>query len=247
MASPSSNNRPSPAAQGDIFDPLLSLEDQYYTEGHTLGVADGSRSGRIEGRLFGLEKGFDKAMAMGKLHGRAQVWSARLPPPPRPNQSAVDGERGRDDGDGDGDGANYARELALPQLSNSNRLRKHIDRLRELTDPQSLETQNTEDAVNEFDERLAGANSKATLIAKIVGSSSPKSSTKVSPSNRGPKSSAEAAAGTVDASEGNEVEMVSGARPASRKAERNGGGSGGKQTGEMEDFMGLPQARQKSS
>lgn len=48
-------------------------------------------------------------------------------------------------------------------------MRKHVERLKELTDPQSLETKNTEDGVNEFDERLAGALSKLKLIAKIVG------------------------------------------------------------------------------
>lgn len=138
----------------DIFAPLLTLEDQYYTEGYALGVADGSRSGRIEGRLFGLEKGFAKAIAMGRLNGRAAVWSARLP---------AEGESVPHNSDGEG------MTQLLPRLPASHRLRKHVERLKELTDPQSLETKNTEDGVNEFDERLAGASSKLKLIAKIVG------------------------------------------------------------------------------
>lgn len=72
-----SNNNTS--SNTDVFADVLNLEDRYYKEGYDLGVADGSKSGRIEGRLFGLQKGFEKFLEMGKLNGRAAVWEARLP------------------------------------------------------------------------------------------------------------------------------------------------------------------------
>ncbi|KAK4896941.1 hypothetical protein LTR27_005188 [Elasticomyces elasticus] len=132
----------------DPFATLLNLEDQYHTEGYNLGVTDGSLSGRIEGRLFGLEKGFTKFTEMGRMNGRAAVWKARSSKNP---QTA------------DADAVKFV------PISSSDRLRKHITRLTELTDPDSLETKNTEDAVDEGEERLAGARSKFTLIARIVG------------------------------------------------------------------------------
>ncbi|MCJ1324429.1 hypothetical protein MMC10_001091 [Thelotrema lepadinum] len=63
----------------DILSPPLTLESTLYFQGHALGTSDGSRAGLIKGRAFGLEKGFEKFSFMGRLHGRAVVWSARLP------------------------------------------------------------------------------------------------------------------------------------------------------------------------
>lgn len=193
-------------AETDPFDTLLTLEDQYYTEGYTLGLADGSRSGRIEGRLFGLEKGYAKAVEMGRLNGRAAVWKARLPKPATSDATAA------------------TTEVKVQCLSGSDRLRRHVERLAELTDPESLETKNTEDAVNEFDERSAGAKAKATLIVRIVGEDGRPSSSQ--------------STGAREGDVGDKVEIT---RPQSN---RDGRGSGsGRQTGEMEDFVGLPQAR----
>ena len=144
----------------DPFATLLTLEDQYHTSGYNLGLADGSRAGRIEGRLFGLEKGFTKFAEIGKLSGRAAVWQARL------LTSATSTMLG-ESRSVDADDSTATGKVAT--LSGSSRLRKHIERLAELTDPESLETKNTEDAVNEADERLAGAQAKFTLISRIVG------------------------------------------------------------------------------
>ncbi|KAK5130476.1 hypothetical protein LTR08_001998 [Meristemomyces frigidus] len=197
----SNNTQPAPPKSHpdpDPFTTLLDLEDTFYTEGHTLGRADGSRAGRIEGRLFGLENSFQKAFAMGKLTGRANVWSARLAPP-----------------DSSGDINESMRLKPLPATA---RLQKQIARLAELTDPLSLDTRNSEDAVNEFDERVAGAKTKATLIAKIVGEDA---KTKSSPSR-------ESLSG-----EGGE------SAPTGKQAAKG--------TGEMEDFVGLKQAAQKAT
>ncbi|KAK0347265.1 hypothetical protein LTR02_002433 [Friedmanniomyces endolithicus] len=196
--------------QDDPFATLLNLEDTYYTEGYDLGVTDGSRAGRIEGRLFGLEKGFAKFAEMGRLNGRARVWEARLPSAHTPNGMGL---REGDIGASTSSPSSQSTTGTISPLSGSDRLRKHIDRLSELTDSESLETKNTEDAVDECEERLAGARSKFTLIAKIVGEDD------MRPSGGGEGAS--------------EIEIRrSGGTPK--------GKAGGK--GEMEDFAGLPTA-----
>lgn len=63
----------------DAFDSLFSLEETFYKEGYELGLADGKRAGLIEGRLTGLERGFEKFAQMGRLHGKCVVWAGRLP------------------------------------------------------------------------------------------------------------------------------------------------------------------------
>ena len=63
----------------DAFDSLISLEETFYKEGYELGLADGKRAGLIEGRLTGLERGFEKFAQMGRLHGKCVVWAGRLP------------------------------------------------------------------------------------------------------------------------------------------------------------------------
>ena len=196
MSHPDSN----PPTSEDPFDTLLSLEDQYFTEGYELGVADGSRAGRIEGRVFGLEKGFEKALQMGRLAGRASVWKTRLSEP-----------------------SSCSHDLSL---AGSERLRKHVDRLVELTEAESLETRNTEDDVNEFDERLAGARAKAMLISKVVGEDDAGVG-KARVAAKDPETSSQ---------DGREVEVT---RPGSSQRRDDGG----KKTGEMEDFIGLPNVR----
>ncbi|KAH7030435.1 hypothetical protein B0J12DRAFT_583264 [Macrophomina phaseolina] len=153
---------PAPETDTDPFDALLSLEDQYYAEGHALGVADGTRAGLIEGRVFGLEKGFEKFLAMGQLHARSAVWAARLPasslPPVPPHQQQEQQPA-----------SPLQPSNALPQLSTNPRLAKHISTLHALTEPASLSTQNDEDAVSEFDDRWKRAQAKAKMVEKMVG------------------------------------------------------------------------------
>jgi hypothetical protein len=205
----------------DPFAPLHNLEDQYYTEGYALGVADGTRSGRIEGRLFGLEKGFSKAVEMGRLGGRGVVWRARVNAPAQ--NSSNNGESGR-----------------ATRLKGTDRLRRNVERLVELTDPESLETKNEEDAVNEFDARLAGAKAKATLISRTLG--------EAGNDGLGPTSPSGMASGAVGG-DGGEVEISRSAREPDRtRGNGNGNGSGrARRTGEMEDFAGLPFAQRGGS
>lgn len=68
------------AGDNDPFDTLFTLEDQYYRDGFVQGEADGARAGRIEGRVFGYEKAFEKFVRVGRLHGRAIVLQERVKP-----------------------------------------------------------------------------------------------------------------------------------------------------------------------
>jgi len=164
----------------DPFDSLLSLEDKHYNEGYQLGVADGSRAGRVEGRIFGMEKGFDKFVESGILHGRADVWGSRLPQSKELGSDArtsvqtalhEDAEK-CDETPHDPSTVRRKGGSTLPSLAANARLEKHIQTLYALVEPVSLSTQNNEDAVSDFDDRLKRASAKAKVIEKLVGETS---------------------------------------------------------------------------
>lgn len=147
---------------GDLFDDVLDLENEFYDEGYNLGRKDGHRAGLVEGRLFGLEKGFEKYAAMGRLHGKSAVWTERLLPPQHRKQPAktgnIDDERA------------WTAEtcLSLQKLPENPRLEKHVRSLFALTEPASLETDNSEDSVSDFDDRLKRADGKVKIIEKLI-------------------------------------------------------------------------------
>ncbi|KAF2718206.1 DUF1715-domain-containing protein, partial [Polychaeton citri CBS 116435] len=143
------------------FDSLLDLEDQYHNEGFRLGLSDGERAGRAEGRSFGLSKGFEKFIEMGRLHGRAAVWDSQLIRP-LPAVSSDEGAKAVDERERE-------QLRAIGSTDASGRLRKHVQRLVTLTDPETLPTENSEEGVSEVDDRLKDAKAKATLIARIIG------------------------------------------------------------------------------
>ena len=173
--------------EDDPFDSVLDLEETYYQEGYDLGVADGSRAGRIEGRVFGIEKGFEKFAAMGMLHGRAAVWASRLP---RKKEQGKDNEKKatitQDEVTSSsleaspnnliptssealvpaGDGVVAS---GLPPLAVNPRLERHIQTLFALVEPDTFSTENTEESVADFDDRLKRAGAKAKVIERIVG------------------------------------------------------------------------------
>lgn len=175
----------------DPFDSLLGLEDEYYNEGYNLGEADGQRAGHIEGRLFGLEKGFEKYLKMGKLHGRSIVWGSRLPNlevQPKvasgPTASAV----GSSHAETRGQDVIQSRQAAsspvtgaigsaaasqLPAIPGNLRIEKHLRTFHALVEPESLSTNNNEDSVSDFDDRLKRAHGKAKIIEKLMGDESP--------------------------------------------------------------------------
>ena len=159
----------------DPFDSILHFEDSIYREAYVSGQRDGARAGLVEGRLFGLEKGFDKFLEMGRMHGRALVWASRLPSQASLHPGGRDGphdkydERGEADPEINGSGGDAKATNTLPSLRVHGRLEKHIQALLELTDPLTLSVENTDEAVATFDERFQRAVHKARIIGRIVG------------------------------------------------------------------------------
>lgn len=175
--------------EDDPFDSVLDLEETYYQEGYDLGVADGSRAGRIEGRVFGIEKGFEKFAAMGMLQGRAAVWASRLP---RKKEQGKDNEKkatiAQDEVTSSSLEASPNNLMpttsegialvpvedgvvasGLPPLAVNPRLERHIQTLFALVEPDTFSTENTEESVADFDDRLKRAGAKAKVIERIVG------------------------------------------------------------------------------
>ncbi|KAK7512181.1 hypothetical protein IWZ03DRAFT_401548 [Phyllosticta citriasiana] len=150
----------------DDDDPFIhpqNLESIYYNEGFSLGRTDGTRAGRIEGRVFGLEKGFDKFFAMGRLGGRAGVWGARLV-----DDDDDDARRNRRERR-EGEDKNEGKGVRLPALPPHPRLRTQIHALHALAEAASLETRNTEDGVADFDDRYRRARAKVKVVEGLVG------------------------------------------------------------------------------
>lgn len=168
--------------EDDPFDSLLGLEDQYYKDGYDLGVKDGSQAGLIEGRLFGLEKGFEKYATMGNFHGRAIVWTTRLPsvrgqeedkvvqpeshhdgrPSASIEEKTLDGQQTTEDR------PKISAEI-LRDLPANDRLEKHVRTFYALVEPSSISTENNEESVSDFDDRLKRAEGKMKIIEKLIG------------------------------------------------------------------------------
>ena len=138
--------------ESNTFDEILGLEETFYNDGHKQGFEDGVKAGQIEGRTFGLEKGFEKYVESGRLHGKSLVWANRLP------QSHNFGEE-----------TTQQQRLQIPQISPNLRLSKHVKVFYALAESDSLSTENTEEAVSDFDDRLKRAQAKAKIIERMAG------------------------------------------------------------------------------
>jgi hypothetical protein len=147
----------------DPFDELLELENGYYQEGYDAGVSDSTYAGMIEGKVFGIEKGYEKALDLGKLHGRALLWQGRFrsdhAQEPLQSLNPISSEVSRLGG--------IIR--ALPQLSESSRLQRHIEGLHATSKGSTIAKDNSDEAVTEFDDRIARAKAKAKIVANIAG------------------------------------------------------------------------------
>jgi hypothetical protein len=163
----------------DPFDSLLTLEDTLYTTAYSLGVSAGSRSGRIEGRLFGLEQGFEKFATLGELHGRSVVWGSRIPitspttsTTTKPSTSNSELSVSKETSDANANAQEDIHADTFPGFkSPSSRLTSNIHLLHALTDPSTFSTENTEEAVADYDDRVRRAGAKAKVIERIVGES----------------------------------------------------------------------------
>ena len=155
----------------DPFDDVLNLEDQFYQEGYRQGTADGAQAGKIEGRGLGLEKGYEKFLEGGRLYGRSLVWGTRLV---RQAQQQQQQQQQQDQVLSGGDSTSSKERQELPPLPTNPRLRKNIVTLHALIEPETLSTENTDEAVNDFDDRLKRAQGKARIIEKTTGEQAPR-------------------------------------------------------------------------
>lgn len=154
----------------NLLDSLLDLEEQFYKEGFDLGAADGTEAGYTEGSVFAVEKGFEKFVEMGRLYGKALVWAQRLAES-RPTEIS-EKPLGQSVTATDTIALDPSTCANMPSLPpHSARLARNLQTLLELVDPASLDMSNTEEAVNDVDERLKGAAVKAKLIQRALGES----------------------------------------------------------------------------
>ncbi|KAE8379452.1 hypothetical protein BDV26DRAFT_168292 [Aspergillus bertholletiae] len=154
--------------ENNLLEGLLDLEEEFYKEGYDLGATDGAQAGYTEGSVFAVEKGFEKFLEIGRLYGKALVWSQK--------QAKLDSSNTRvpsqisqlpSETDENFLEPSVCKEMA--SVPRSSRLAKNVDTLLELVDPASLPMQNTEEAVIDVDERQKGALIKAKLIQRALG------------------------------------------------------------------------------
>ncbi|KAL5324400.1 hypothetical protein ACEPPN_008945 [Leptodophora sp. 'Broadleaf-Isolate-01'] len=157
------------------FDEVLGLEEQFYRDGFNQGLEDGVQAGRIEGRTFGLEKGFEKYIESGRLYGKSIVWANRITHLQKRATDADNSVYGSPSqilaASSDNQSPQPVQLPNLKILPENQRLTKHVKVLHALAESESLSTENSEEAVSDFDDRLKRAQGKAKIIERIVGES----------------------------------------------------------------------------
>ncbi|KAG5925603.1 hypothetical protein E4U42_004127 [Claviceps africana] len=132
----------------DPFDSVLNLEHTFYQQGYAQGLADGAQAGRTEGRQFGMRTGFEKFLESGRLASRAIVWANRMPA-------------------GSGSDADTAACL-LPPTPRNARLDKNVRVLYALVEPGTLSTENSDEGVQDFDDRVKRARGKFKIVERMT-------------------------------------------------------------------------------
>ncbi|KAG4436862.1 hypothetical protein IFR05_007668 [Cadophora sp. M221] len=154
------------------FDEVLGLEEQFYRDGFNQGLEDGVKAGRIEGRTFGLEKGFEKYIESGRLYGKSIIWANRMPQLQKrvtdPNKSVHGFPSHVSVTSSDDQSPQPVQSSNLKILPENQRLTKHVKVLHALAESESLSTENSEEAVSDFDDRLKRAQGKTKIIERII-------------------------------------------------------------------------------
>ncbi|QPH05467.1 hypothetical protein C2857_003267 [Epichloe festucae Fl1] len=145
----------------DPFDDILNLEQNFYQRGYSQGLADGAKAGRLEGRQFGMQKGFEKFLESGRLASRAIIWANRIPRIPAATGSSPDGASAVE-------AAEAAKTCSLPQLPRNARLDKNVKMLYALVEPDTLSTENSDEGVQDFDDRVKRAQGKAKIVERMT-------------------------------------------------------------------------------
>ncbi|PVH84348.1 DUF1715-domain-containing protein [Cadophora sp. DSE1049] len=156
--------------QSNTFDEVLALEEQFYEDGFRQGYEDGVKAGRVEGRTFGLEKGFEKYVESGRLHGKSIIWANRMSYSQKDVSHADQVARcPQAQVSAESSDIQSPQPFSLHALPENQRLAKHLKVLHALAESESLSTENTEEAVSDFDDRLKRAQGKAKIIERMVG------------------------------------------------------------------------------
>ncbi|KAK1719319.1 uncharacterized protein BDZ83DRAFT_585498 [Colletotrichum acutatum] len=145
----------------DPFDDVLTLEDQFFSEGFRQGTEDGIQAGKIEGRSVGLAKGYEKFYESGRIHARAVVWANRLSLPQKNSSTTKKPTKPPSE--------SQNRTCSLPPLPSNARLEKNVTTAFALVEPDTLSKENSDDAVNDFDDRLKRAQGKVKIIERMTG------------------------------------------------------------------------------
>ncbi|PHH61246.1 hypothetical protein CDD81_624 [Ophiocordyceps australis] len=166
------------------LDYVLDLENDFYQQGYREGLAHGSRAGRIEGRTVGMQTGFDKFLECGCLAAKAVIWANRLPI--QSLQANHSGRASLTDTDNStcqiptshpaqshpitAHNSSESRAIrTLPLLTRTNlRLDKNIRAIYVLVEPATLSTLNTDQAINEFDDRIKRAKGKLKVVERVI-------------------------------------------------------------------------------
>jgi hypothetical protein len=154
--------------QRNAFDTVLDLEEEFYNAGFHQGSVDGIKAGRIEGRTFGLEKGFEKYVESGRLYGKSIIWSNQIQKSRISESQKTVKNISISPSTLNAPSQNSSSLRSLPPLPMNHRLLKHIKTLHALSESESLSIENTEEAVTDFDDRTKRAQGKAKVIERIV-------------------------------------------------------------------------------
>ncbi|KAL2021782.1 hypothetical protein VTK56DRAFT_6556 [Thermocarpiscus australiensis] len=174
---------------------------QGYNQGVADGLVAGRTEGRQLGLERGFQKFLESGRLQGRAivwANRLGRQKTARPRPPRSDLKVEQGQKQQQPGvaselqrgigrggesmpeDGDGEGASEERKASapaparfeLPPLPANPRLGKHIATLYALAETESLSTENTDEAVDEFDDRLRRAQGRAKIIERMVGEGS---------------------------------------------------------------------------
>jgi hypothetical protein len=156
-------SREGPRPSEDLFDAVLNVESSFHDSGYNKGLEDGAQAGLAEGRAFGMQKGFEKFLESGRLAAKAIVWANRLPPTADSTSAEVPTS-----------GSIARSSCSLHPIPNNARLEKNITSLYGLVDPKMLSTENSDAAVQDFDDRMKRAEGKVRIIERMVGGNSQK-------------------------------------------------------------------------
>ena len=169
-----------------------------YEEGKEDGVRAGLEEGTVFGLEQGYKKAIDMGKLHGRammlnaclsrsptstvtsnIPGQSSQSTSSPPPPPPPPPPPRPPPPGSAPTSNRQSPTNHATDpskstsetilINLPTIPENSRLQRHIDTLLKLTDPSTINPTNSDEAIEEFDDRTKKAVAKAKVIDKIIG------------------------------------------------------------------------------